>query len=61
VLVRSADIVLNPDKFQFAQRSVDFAGLRVSDSAIEPLPKYLDAIREFSSSTSTTDMISKVG
>ena len=44
--VGQAGIVLNPGKFQFAERSVDFAGFRVSDSSIEPLPKYLDAIRD---------------
>ena len=59
--VGQAGIVLNPDKFQFAERSVDFAGFRVSDSTIEPLPKYLDAIRDFPSPTSTTDMRSWFG
>ena len=37
--VGQAGIVLNPDKFQFAERSVDFAGFRVSDSTIEPIPR----------------------
>ncbi|KAK3719595.1 hypothetical protein QZH41_015737, partial [Actinostola sp. cb2023] len=59
--VRRAGIVLNPDKFQFAGRSVDFAGFRVSATAIEPLPKYLDAIRDFPSPTSTTDIRSWFG
>ncbi|KAK3755454.1 hypothetical protein QZH41_007878 [Actinostola sp. cb2023] len=54
-------IVLNPDKFQFAGRSVDFAGFRVSATAIEPLSKYLDAIRDFPSPTSTTDIRSWFG
>lgn len=54
-------IVLNPGKFQFAERSVDFAGFRVSDSTIEPLPKYLDAIRDFPSPSSTTDIRSWFG
>ena len=53
--------MLNPDKFQFADRSVDFAGFRVSDSTIEPLPKYRDAIRDFPSPTSTTDIRSWFG
>ena len=44
--VGQAGMVLNPDKFQFAERSVVFAGFRVSDSTIEPLPKYLEAIRD---------------
>ena len=59
--VGQAGIVLSPDKFQFAERSVDFAGFRVSDSTIEPLPKYLDAIRDFPSPTSTTDIRSWFG
>lgn len=59
--VGQAGIVLNPDKFQFAERSVDFAGFRVSDCTIEPLPKYLDAIREFPLPTATTDIRSWFG
>ena len=30
---------MNPDKFQFAQRGVDFAGFRISENRILPLPK----------------------
>ena len=48
--------MLNPDKFQFAERSVDSTGFRVSESTIEPLPKYLDTIKDFPSPTSTTDI-----
>jgi hypothetical protein len=59
--VGQAGIVLNPDKFQFAERTVDFAGFRVSDTTIEPLPKYLDAIRDFPTPTSTTDIRSWFG
>ena len=59
--VGQAGIVLNPDKFQFAGRSVDFAGFRVTDHTIEPLPKYLDAIRDFPSPTNTTDIRSWFG
>ena len=56
-----AGVVLNPDKFQFASKCVDFAGFRISDSTIEPLPKYLDAIRDFPSPSSTTDIRSWFG
>ena len=59
--VGQAGIVMNPDKFQFAQKTVNFAGFRVSNSSIEPLPKYLDAIRNFPSPTSTTDIRSWFG
>ena len=59
--VGQSGIVLNPDKFQFAEKSVNFAGFRVSDTTIESLPKYLDAIRDFPSPTSTTDIRSWFG
>lgn len=47
-------VVLNPDRFQFSSKCVDFAGFRISESTIAPLPKYLDAIRDFPSPSSTT-------
>jgi len=59
--IGQAGVVLNPEKFQFAERSVNFAGFRVSDETIEPLPKYLDAIRDFPQPTSTTDIRSWFG
>ena len=49
-------IVLNPDKFQFAQREVEFAGFHVKDDSVEPVPKIFDAIRKFPSLKSTTDV-----
>ena len=59
--VSQAGIVMNPDKFQFAEKSVDFPGFRVSNSAIKPVPKYLDTIRNFPSPNSTTDVRSWFG
>ena len=59
--VGRAGIVLNPDKFQFAERNVNFAGFYVTDKTREPLPKYLDAIRDFPSPTNTTDINSWFG
>lgn len=57
----AAGIVLNPDKFQFAQREVDFAGFRISEDKIRPLPKYIDAIKLFPTPKSTTDIRSWFG
>ena len=54
--VGNAGIILNPKKFQFCQKSVDFAGFRISDKLIEPLPKYLDSIRNFPTPKSATDI-----
>ena len=55
-LVGRAGIVLNPDKFQFAQSTADFAGFCFSQSLVEPLPKYLHAIEGFPTSDNTTDI-----
>ena len=49
-------IVLNHEKFQFAQREVDFAGFRVTDTSIKPLDKYLKAIVDFPTPKKTTDI-----
>ena len=60
-LVSESGIVLNPAKFQFAQKSVEFAGFRVNDTSIEPLPKYLDAIRDFPTPKNISDIRSWFG
>ena len=55
-LVRQAGIVLNPDKFRFAERSVDLADFCIFKSAVEPLPKYLNAIKNFTSPKTSQDI-----
>jgi len=59
--VGQAGIVLNPTKFQFASKEVDFAGFRVTDERIDPLPKFYSAIENFPTPTSTTDIRSWFG
>ena len=54
-------IVINLEKFQFCQSTVDFAGFRISDTSVEPLPKYLDAILQFPTPRNTTDIRSWFG
>ena len=61
ITVGQSGIVLNHDKFFFARKEVDFAGFRISDTTIEPQPKYLDAIRNFPTPTSITDIRSWFG
>ena len=56
-----AGVIVNPNKFQFAERSVEFAGFRISEAAIEPLPKYLDAIRSFPTPKKISDVRSWFG
>ena len=40
-------ITLNPKKFQFAQDSVDFAGLTITPTNVKPNQKFLDSIIKF--------------
>ena len=46
-LLGRSGVVLNPEKFQFCQREIDFAGFRVTETEVKPLAKYLNAIHEF--------------
>ena len=48
------NIVLNPDKFQFCQDTVNFAGFRVSPTSLMPSEKTLEAIRNFPRPTDIT-------
>ena len=54
-------IILNFDKFQFAQREIIFAGFRVTETEVKPLDKYLRAISEFPTPKRTTDIRSWFG
>ena len=54
-------IILSPEKFQFSSHEIDFAGFRVTDHEVKPLPKYLDAIRDFPRPTNISDVCSWLG
>ena len=56
-----AGIVVNPDKLQFSEETVDFAGFRVSPTSVEPLPKYLQSIQDFPRPSCITDIRSWFG
>ena len=56
-----AGVVLNCEKFQFCLSSVEFAGFRITEDTVEPLPKYLDAIREYPTPTNISDIRSWFG
>ena len=60
-IMGNAGAVLNPDKFQFCEKQVDFAGFRISENTIEPLPKYIEAIRSFPTPKSIKDIRSWFG
>ena len=44
-------ITLNPQKFQFAQDTVDFAGLSITPTNVRPGAKFLNAIKDFPTPT----------
>merc|ERR1711911_443587 len=60
-LCGNAGIVLNPEKFQFSQTTVNFAGFHLTKNSVEPLPKYLNAIRNFPVPKNITDIRSWFG
>ena len=55
-LVGRNGIILNPDKFVFAQEIVDWAGVRITKDSVEPLPDQVEAIKTYPVPTSITDM-----
>ena len=46
-LIGNSGIIINPKKFQFCKRVVEFAGFLITDDDVKLLPKYLDAKRIF--------------
>ena len=46
-LVGRNGIILNPEKFNFAEDTVDWAGIRISMNKVEPLPEHVQAIRDY--------------
>ena len=53
--------MLNPEKFQFAQREVDFACFPIMSDRIDILPKYFSTISNLPTSVSTTYLRSWFG
>ena len=49
-------VILNPLKFQCCLKAIAFAGFKVTASTVEPLPKFLDSIRNFPRPTKLIDI-----
>ena len=54
-------VILNRQKFQFAQTSVNFAGFHISEHSIKPLQRFVDAVLKFPTPTKLTDVRSWFG
>ena len=55
-LVGQNGIILNPEKFEFAQDEVSWAGVKLSADKVAPLPDHVDAIKRFSTPTNITNL-----
>ena len=49
-------IILNPDKFVFGADTIEFAGFEITPHNVRPRKKYLDAIHDFPTPTTVTDV-----
>lgn len=54
-------ITLNPEKFLFAQDTVNFAGFEISPNSVRPCTKYFNAIMDFPTPQNITDVRSWIG
>ena len=52
----SNGIILNPKKFQFAEKEVEFVGFTITETGIRPTKSFLNSIMSFPSPTSLTDI-----
>ena len=55
-LTGNAGVTLNPKKFQFSQKEIDFAGFHITENDVKPLPKYIETIRSFPRPKSIKDI-----
>ena len=56
-----AGCIFNPQKFQFAQETVDFLGFRITPNGMKPHPDFLRTIQEFPTPKNITDVRSWFG
>ena len=54
-------VVLNPQKFQFAQKEINFAGFKITETEIKPHDKFMTAIKNFPCPKGITDVRSWFG
>ena len=56
-----AGLIFNPDKFQFGQDTVNFAGLEITPEGVRPGKKLIESIRNFPPPTNITEARSFFG
>ena len=55
VILGKHGMFVDRNEFQFCERTVNFAGLRVSDQKLEPLPAYREAIMAIPTPANTSE------
>ena len=60
-LMGNNGITLNPQKFKFSQRDIEFGGFSITFDQVKPLAKYLNAIKSFPTPKTITDIRSWFG
>ena len=55
-LVGRNGIILNHDKFTFAEETVHWAGVKITKDTVEPLPDHVEAIKNYPVPRNLTDM-----
>ena len=55
-LMGSEGVTLNPQKFQFAQRNIEFGGFSLTSNEVKPLPKYIESIKLFPRPSNIADI-----
>lgn len=54
-------VTLNPTKFVFAKKTVEFAGFEITPDSVRPCPRFLEAIQNFPTPHNITDVRSWFG
>ena len=60
-LLGNNSVILDKKKFQFSNKTVDFARFKITDTKIKPLRKFLSAIKDFPTPSKVTDVRSWFG
>ena len=60
-ICHNAGLVVNSDKFQFCQETVEFAGLDVTMEGVKPCKKFLESMKQFPRPTTLTEARSFFG
>ncbi|XP_066936345.1 uncharacterized protein [Clytia hemisphaerica] len=60
-LIGHNGIIANIEKFQFANKTADFAGFTISEKRVKPLQKFINAIDDFPTPSKITDVRSWFG